>query len=80
MSVLQQKPNNNLGFSLCKMHTDFVFVKRVFNKKQDWDEFNYPFLLELDDNTHNTHYKECLENRKNLLCKDNGITLWRVKI
>ncbi len=63
-----------------KMHADFVFAKRTFNEEQDRYEFNYSFLLELDDNTHNTHYKERLDNRKNLLCKDNGITLLRVKI
>ncbi len=44
------------------------------SKNQDRYEFNYSFLLVLDDNTHNTYYKERLDNREDLLCKDN----WKI--
>ncbi|NQZ29233.1 MAG: AAA family ATPase [Mycoplasmatales bacterium] len=63
-----------------RMHADFTFAKVSYNKENDKYDFNYSFLLELDDNTHNTHYKKRLDNKKNLLCKDNGITLLRIKI
>ena len=59
---------------------DFTFIKASFNKEHDRYEFNYSFLLELDDNTHNTYYRKRLDNKKNLLCKESGITLLRVKI
>ncbi|TCG10244.1 DUF2726 domain-containing protein, partial [Mycoplasma marinum] len=63
-----------------KKHADFTFAKRTLNTESNKYEFNYTFLLELDDNTHNTSLRKRLDDKKNSLCKDNGITLLRVKI